>query len=408
MRTIILVGWREFREQVRKRAFLISTLATPAIFVVIWIAGGFFSGTQENPLQSLMQTEVPNEVIGYVDRAGLIKEIPDLVPAGLFQAYADANAARAALDDEAISAYYVVEPDYRETGAVQRVSHGIPTAPPDEGLFSWILLSNLFPNTSTQELARLRWPFNQSGPQYVDLGAVGEGQPQASPFVPFVVAIVIIIPLFTSGGYLLQSLAQEKGSRIMEILLVSLRPRQLLTGKLLGLGGLTLVQYVIWIAVGVAAGAVSGQGIGALLEGVNLSAGEVGLIIPFALGGFVLYAALMAGIGALTPDVEGSRNWVLLVTIPMTLPIYIWPAVVDAPNSGLAVVLSLFPFSAPVTMLMRMTSTSVPDWQVLASIGILLLTGVGTILLMARLFRVQTLLSGEPLSAARLWSALTG
>jgi ABC-2 type transport system permease protein len=193
----------------------------------------------------------------------------------------------------------------------------------------------------------------------------------------------------------------------MELLLVSLRPRQLLAGKLLGLGGLTLVQYVIWVAVGVAAGVVSGQGVGTLLEGVNLSAGEVGLIIPFALGGFVLYAALMAGIGALTPDVEGSRNWVLLVTIPMTLPIYIWPAVVDAPNSGLAVVLSLFPFSAPVTMLMRMASTAVPAWQVIASIAILLLTGVGTIFLMARLFRVQTLLSGEPLSAARFWSALT-
>jgi ABC-2 type transport system permease protein len=157
----------------------------------------------------------------------------------------------------------------------------------------------------------------------------------------------------------------------------------------------------------VAAGVVSGQGVGTLLAGVNLSAGEVGLIIPFALGGFVLYAGLMAGIGALTPDVEGSRNWVLLVTIPMTLPIYIWPALVDAPNSGLAVVLSLFPFSAPVTMLMRMASTAVPDWQVIASFGILLATGGGTVLLMARLFRVQTLLSGEPLSAARFWSALT-
>jgi ABC-2 type transport system permease protein len=194
----------------------------------------------------------------------------------------------------------------------------------------------------------------------------------------------------------------------MEILLLSLRPRQLLTGKLLGLGVLVLVQYAIWAAITGASLIVSGRGAGQLLAGVNLSAAEVALALPYALGGFGLYAALMAGIGALADDMESGRMWIFVLTLPMTAPIYVWTAIVDAPHGPLALGLSLFPYSAPVAMLMRMTATTVPDWQLAVSLTLLALGTAGTIWLTARLFRAQTLLSGESLSLGRFWAALTG
>jgi len=103
---------------------------------------------------------------------------------------------------------------------------------------------------------------------------------------------------------------------------------------------------------------------------------------------------------------ESSRAWVFVISLPMMVPIYLWQPIATSPNGPLAAALSLIPFSAPVAMLMRMTSTAMPIWQIGASLILLLITGIGIIWLMARLFRVQTLLSGESLSVRRMWSAL--
>lgn len=90
----------------------------------------------------------------------------------------------------------------------------------------------------------------------------------------------------------------------------------------------------------------------------------------------------------------------------MMIPIYLWATITSDPDGPLAVMLSLFPFSAPVAMLMRLTGSAVPTRQVALSLGLLFLAGLGTIWLMARLFRVRTLLSGESISMRRMWVAL--
>ena len=93
----------------------------------------------------------------------------------------------------------------------------------------------------------------------------------------------------------------------MEILLVSLRSFPMLAGKLVGLGALTFVQYIAWGAIAGLALAITGQDLAQLLSGISLSLQEAVLIVPYALGGFLLYAGLMAGIGTLAPDLQGSR-----------------------------------------------------------------------------------------------------
>ncbi|MEA3377098.1 MAG: ABC transporter permease [Chloroflexota bacterium] len=410
MRKTLLVGLREFRQHVTSRGFLLGAFATPLILLAIWVFGGGFSvGAQEEPFQQLVEAEQQDAPVGYVDRAGLIQIIPEPVPSDAFRPYGDVDAAQAALDRGDISAYYIVREDYRESGAVERVSPRFATAPGDLESFRWVLVRNIFPEVGAEQMSRLRWPFGGGGPTFVpvDAGEEGGGGGVGDTMLPFVVTIAVMLPLFSGGGYLFQSLTKEKGSRVMEVLLVSLRPRQLLAGKLLGLGALILVQYAIWLAIAGAALAVTGQQAAQLLAGVNLSAGEVLLILPYALGGFGLYAAVMAGVGALAPDVESTRGWVFVLTLPMMIPIYLWMAIVNAPHGPLAVILSLFPYSAPVGMLMRLTAATVPAWQVGVSLGLLGLAMVGTIWLTARLFRAQTLLSGESLSLGRFWAALT-
>jgi ABC-2 type transport system permease protein len=400
------VALRELKHRLRQRGFWLTAVGTPVLLIVISVfTGGFGGDGSAAPTpEELAAMDAPVGTIGYVDQADLIETLPEVVPADHFRRFPTVEAAEAALDGGEIGAYYVIPAEYRRTGDVRRVSPEMPMTPPDTEWINWILVSNLFPEASTEELARLRNPFGGAGPQFVSLSAEGETGTGDS-MLPFLVTIAIIIPLFTSGSLLFQSLAQEKESRVMEILLVSLRPRQLLAGKLLGLGVVTLAQYAIWAALGGVALAVTGRGAG-VLSAINLSPGELAVVIPYALGGYTLYAALMAGVGALAPDMESSRAWIFVLNVPMMIPLYLWAAITSAPNGALATVLSMVPFSAPVAMLMRMTSSAVPAWQLGLSLGLLVLTGIGMVWLMARLFRAQTLLSGEALSLRRFWGAL--
>lgn len=409
MTKIFAVALREFRQKIRNRGFLLTSIATPLILLILWAAGSLTGGAPESALQELGQIEMPDRPLGYVDQAGLIETLPEPVPGDLFRPYPDTEAARAALEAGEIAAYYRLPADYRQTGRVYRISPELPTAPPDTQLFDWVLAGNLLAADSAQEIARMSEPFNAPSPEFVNLAEGGE-ETTGGGFnvLPFLVTVAVIVPLFTSGSYLFQSLVQEKDNRIMEILLSSLRPHELLAGKLLGLGALTAVQYAIWIVLVGIVLSFTGRDISSLLSGISLTANELLWAIPFALGGFLLYAGLMAGMGALSPDMESSRAWIFVLTLPMMLPIWFWALIAGAPNGPLATALSLIPFSAPVAMLMRMTCTAVPLWQTGLALVLLLLSGVLIVWLMARLFRVQTLLSGESFSFARAWSVLTG
>jgi ABC-2 type transport system permease protein len=402
----LLIGSHEFRQKVRSRGFWLTSVGVPLVMLVIWAVTGGLGGAAAEPTAELEEADRPEQAIGYVDQAGLIRTIPDPIPEDMFQSFADVEQANAALERGDIAAYYLIRPDYRESGDVRRISPHFTVNPPDVRWFNRLLAANLMPEAEPHAVDRLRRPFYEAGLQFVNVTSEDQSKGQGNEMLPFLVTIAILVPLFTGGGYLFQSLTQEKSSRVMEILLVTVRPRQLLTGKLLGLSVLTLVQYGIWGALGLIALLVIGQDVARPLAGLSLSAIELVLIVPFALGGFLLYAALMAGIGALVRDVEDGRVWLFVISLPMMIPIYLWVLIAGDPNGLLAVGLSLFPFSASVAMLMRLTRATVPAWQIGLSLGLLLLTAFGVIVLMARLFHARTLLSGESLSVRRFLAVL--
>lgn len=407
MQKTFLVATREFRQQIKSRGFWLTGIGVPVVMLLIWVFTGGLTGSAAPESTADSETaDLPEQPIGYVDQANLIRFVPDSIPADLFQAFADALAAESALEQGDITAYYLIQPDYRETGHAQRISLRPAVNPADVRWFNRLLVSNFLPEADEAFIDRLRQPFYQSGLQFSKVNASGQTEAAGNQMLPFVVSLAIMLPLLTGGTYLFHSLIQEKSNRVMEILLVSLRPQQLLLGKILGLSALILVQYLLWGGIGLVVLTVTGPGESLLLTGLNLTGVELILIISFALGGFLLYAALMAGVGALARSVEDSRVWLFVISLPMMIPIYLWVAIVDAPDGLLAVALSLFPFSAPIAMLMRLTNAAVPAWQITISLGLLLLSGVGIIWLMARLFRARTLLSGESLSLRRFWAAL--
>ncbi|MBS3753143.1 MAG: ABC transporter permease [Anaerolineales bacterium] len=409
MDKFFVIAKREFLQRVRSRAFLFTAIGTPLILIAVWFfTGDIGVGPTPPEVEITPDEEVEQELTGYVDQADLIKDIPEPLSEAMFQSYPDQAQAEKDLREGLITAYFLVSEDYRETGEVLRVSRDLPTSPPSTDPFQYVLLRNLFSARGETFFSRLRAPFRAVEPEYQALDTTEEAENggTGNSMLPFIVTMAIMLPLFTGGGYLLQSLAQEKGNRVMEVLLVTIRPRQLLTGKLIGLGALVLVQYLIWVVIGGGLFVILRENGSSLLGTVRLTGSELLYVLPFALGGFCLYAALMGGLGALAPDMEGGRSWTFLITLPMMAPIYFWTAITSNPGGTLALVLSLFPYSSPVAMLLRMTAQSVPDWQLGLSLGLLILAVIGTVWAMSRLFHAQSLLSGEPLSLKRFWKAV--
>ena len=130
--------------------------------------------------------------------------------------------------------------------------------------------------------------------------------------------------------------------------------------------------------------------------------------VIFFLLGYMIYAMLMAGIGALVPNLREASQATFLVTLPMMAPMILLSALIQSPNGALATGLSLFPFTASVTMMLRLSAGEVPLWQILLSIFLLIGTALLVIRAVAGLFRAQTILSGQTFNIKRFALALLG
>jgi len=122
--------------------------------------------------------------------------------------------------------------------------------------------------------------------------------------------------------------------------------------------------------------------------------------------GYLIYAALMAGLGALMPGTKEASQYVFFIMLPLLIPLYLNSAITNDPNGTLATALSLVPLTSPIVMPMRLVGEGAPLLQILAGLGLLIVAVLVTIWLVARVFRAQALLSGNKPSLASLVAAL--
>jgi ABC-2 type transport system permease protein len=203
----------------------------------------------------------------------------------------------------------------------------------------------------------------------------------------------------------LGSLNLEKQNRVLEILLISVSPRQLLTGKLVGLGLLGVLQTGLWLGMGYALLRLGGRTLSLPAE-FQLPLSFLAWAGLFFLFGYALYGGMMAGIGALATDLREASQVTVVLAMPMLAPLMFISLITRDPHGPLAVFLSLFPLSAPVAMMARLATAVVPFWQLLASAVLVAATAGLVLAVAARLFRVQTLLAGQRFSLRGMWREL--
>jgi ABC-2 type transport system permease protein len=205
------------------------------------------------------------------------------------------------------------------------------------------------------------------------------------------------------GIFMMRGVIEEKQSRIVEVVISSIKPFQLMMGKLIGIGLVGLTQYTIWVlcAVGLAKVGLS------MFANQGFSLPEfpaiwfVYFILYFVLGYF-LFATLYAMVGAMVSTEEDAQQAQLPVTMLIVLPMLLFGMVMANPDSPVSTTLSMIPFFAPTLMMMRIAMVNPPVWQVIGSMLLMVITIIGAVWVVGRIYRVGILMYGKRPSIAEL------
>jgi len=403
MRDVWLIARHELRTTLARKAFWFTTFLLPAVVLLLVFIPQLFAGAEES------EGFIPDagsgiEAVGYVDPGGLLRAAPSGLPAELVRDYDDEDAAQAALAGGEIDRYYLISPDYLASGRLTVVQGRYePLQAIDGGnLITYVINTGI---TGDEAIARLLMDPTP--------GAVSRSLAPQSPaapsdaasayFLPYLLMFVLYMALAMTSGFMLQSVSKEKENRTAEVLLVSLRPRDLMMGKIVGLSAVGLLQVAIWFAVIFGLLLTRGS-----IAGMDLTvSGEFAArVIPWAvvyfLLGYVMYASLYAVLGVLAPTARDAGQFVIVVLIPLIVPLLLLNVFSDAPNGAAATALSLVPLTSPVAMVARLGATPVVWWQLVLGAVLLAVTAYVVVLLAGRLFHAGNLLSARALTWQRL------
>jgi ABC-2 type transport system permease protein len=236
----------------------------------------------------------------------------------------------------------------------------------------------------------------------VEVLALTEAEPEASTswlqmLLPIVAGILFVMVINTSGGYLLQAVVEEKENRTIEIVITSVSPGQLMAGKIMGNLSVGLTQLLIWLLFPVL-GFLVLRRFSPLVQGLYLDPEYVWLLLLTLIPAFILIAALMATIGATATEAREAQQIAGLFTLPVVAPFWFFVPLMTDPHGTLALALSLFPLTAPVSLPLRAAFTVVPLWQSALSISLLILSAAMALWLAGRAFRSGMLHYGKRLS----------
>ena len=411
MNKTLLVLRHELTTTFRRRSFLIMAFGLPLLAIVVVAVLTFLRSDTDGSAGPSPTPDRPElQVEGYVDLSGLVRTIPDTLPPDHLLAYADEDQAKLALASGEIAAYYIIPADYVETGEVFYVYSD--STPLLSGGQEWVMLRTLLENlVGDAELAQVVW--DPMRLEWTSLAA--EAQPDAgesndaAQFIPAVMVILLYMSFMMNANLLAESVSSEKENRTIEILMVSISPIQMLTGKIVALGAAGLVQIIVWVGTALAVINLGGQTL-ALPEGFTIPASILVWGVVFYLLGYAVYGSLMAGVGALTSRMKEASSASFLILSPLMVGymIGLLAPLAEETQGLLPVVLSMFPLTAPVLMMMRLTDGSVPLWQLLLSAALMLATAYLIVRAVAAMFHAQNLLSGQPFSPKRFFRALFG
>ena len=391
-------------------SYRIIGLAVPVILIALLLVTplvrGIFLDDEDDPESQAVTG------LGAVDLSGVLTS--DYASSAGIRVYPDRRTGLDALTASEITALFILPENYISVGRVEwlhKGSEGIFDDRADEAVVRELLRAALISGRLSLEAERrfLDTPTIVSRTVQAD-GTVLESEDNgteenAFQLVSYAFAMVMTVAILFGGGLLLESVSDEKENRMVEIILTSVSPLGLMAGKVLAQGALALAQVVLWVG----SLAIIGPRIFDQLPEVSdlsIEAGQLVWLLLFFLAGYFVVAVVMAGLGAMTSSYTQSSQLSALVIVPAILPVAAPQFILESPDGVFARALSFFPVTAPTTVVMRMGQTDLSILELLASLTVVLLSGVLLLYVSARIFRAGILLYGQRMTLGGVLRAL--
>jgi ABC-2 type transport system permease protein len=401
MRNLLLVAKREYLEQIRGRAFRLSTIAVPLLFAVVFGVGflsGRNSGNGKHVAIAAPTAALANEIRDQLVEDKKTSTTVDVVaPANA----ADRDKLIGKVASKSIDGFLWVEtPEGKApTATYEAQSSGdfITTSRLESALNHALVRERLsLRGVKTTEADTLLARVDIDTLQVNKEGKVVKSNAQASFWKGYVMAILLSMTTMIYGMNVARSIIQEKTSRIFEVMLATAKPSDLLAGKLIGVGAVGLTQIAIWLA---AAAAFAGSPLAATLMSSDIVirfSWQEGILFPvyFVLG-YLLYSSLFAGLAATCETEQELQMYTPLAALPIWLSFSLIVLIINDSNSVWSIVASCFPPCAPIIMMLRMGAQPVPLIQIVASVSIMIVTILGVLWFSSKLYRIGILMYGK-------------
>jgi ABC-2 type transport system permease protein len=406
MRKVWLIVKREYVTRVKTKGFVIATIVVPLIGIGFILLTGFLSRRQPKNTFRLAVLDESGEfapALGGSLNAKLANGQPEFTIEQTVERPASVNAAQEELREKVISGAldgYLVVPRALDEPVE------LHTRNPDNlrlitqlnaGVNQALILARLDARGIRVEDAGDI--FQTSSLKVMKVTRTGESLERGQSIAISVGLVMLLyMALLMYGIMTMRSVLEEKTTRTMEALISTVRPSQLLAGKILGVAGVAFTQFGIWMAAlglvftyGAFMSAMSGSPI----SGIHIPASLLVYALIFFLGGYFLYASFYAAIGSACSNDQDAQQLQWPATLPLVFSVVMFSVVLSDPSSRVSVILSEIPLFAPILMTLRISVQTPPFWQIALSIGLLMASVVCMVYLSARVYRVGVLMYGK-------------
>ena len=414
MRKIYLVVAREFTERVRKKSFIVTTLIMPLFMIGMMVA----------PSLMMLYGGSEQKQVVVVDKSGFVAERMQSSEEVVFSVQNNLSKEEACQIYNAESGVFgilYISEAVKESGNVQFITNSSSSLMLEE------LIQSQLKNIIEREKLKERYDIDNLDQMLADVATPiglntfennGTGNDDemesTSAGINYILGIILGMLLYMViiiyGQMVLTSVVEEKSSRVIDVMVTSCSPFQLMMGKILGIASVALTQIAIWAVLVISASkflipALFSADVAAtsdiMLQGVMGTLGDTGYITMlfaylalFILGGFLLYASLYAAAGSAVDSVQDGQQFNTIIMMPIILAMIVMMSVFNDPNSPIAFWASMIPFTSPVVMIARIPF-GIPTWEVVVSLVVLYLSFILTTYLSAKIYRIGIFMHGK-------------
>ncbi|QQL51019.1 ABC transporter permease [Mucilaginibacter ginkgonis] len=409
MNKILLIISREYLTRVRKKSFIIMIFVVPLLIIGMGALTAFIAknssdlDTQQTvkviDQSNIFKDKFHNEPNIKFEKSNLsLKEAKkqSYKKEGVCVLYIPANYSA----KDSVEIFSAKKPSVKMTSSIEKQMNDIAI---QHNFAEHHIDASLVQVISKSDISLKAIEITETGDKDANIGAnVG---------VAIACSILIYLALFIYGAQVMRGVIEEKTSRIIEVIISSVKPFQLMLGKIIGVGLVGLTQFAAWIVLSVVASKIAGHAVGpqggAIMTLINgLKTIQFGYILSCFLfyftSGYLLYSALFAAVGSAVDSETETQQFMFPITLPLLFTYFLSVSVLfQAPNSPLAVWLSMIPFTAPVAMMVRLPF-NVPVWQLAISMCLMVVGFLFTAWVAARIYRVGILMYGKKASYKEL------